>query len=219
MAFRFKLDPDAFEYPEREVPWVPPMDGTGDPDLEQIRTDLGYFYADIITVTSFVEPFWEEHHHAGGSIRYILNGTGYFDVRDLDDNWVRFAAKKGHFMELPSGMNHRFSVDEGQFITAMRLFAGDPVWTAYPRAQVLGNLTARNEYVETFLCNVDPDLPEEKPDDIHKKKPEEMPEKKPEEFQDMNTGTGATDSSESIQKFTTVGILCGFMTLNLLHLL
>ena len=53
----------------------------------------GYSYADIISVRPDLLPgyetkikaFFEEHIHDAEEIRYILGGSGYFDVRNADD--------------------------------------------------------------------------------------------------------------------------------------
>ena len=41
----------------------------------------------------------------------------------------------------------------------MRLFPGSaaPDWSSVPRSEIDGNNTARNAYVDTFLCGIDPD--------------------------------------------------------------
>jgi 1,2-dihydroxy-3-keto-5-methylthiopentene dioxygenase len=124
----------------------------------QLCEDLNYSYADIITVTAIVESFWEEHHQEHETICWALGGAGYFDIHDVNDEWVRLHMKKGDFFTWPAGINHRFSVDLNSSMQAMHLFKGSPIWTAYPRDEVFGNHTARNDYVDTYLCGKDPDL-------------------------------------------------------------
>lgn len=156
------LDPSGFTYPNRtkEIPWSPPLNGTNDPKLQELRNESDYQYADIVVVTSYDENFYEEHLHAGDEVRYVIDGSGYFDIRDVNDEWVRMHAKAGAFIIFPSGIEHRFSVDDSLYIQAMRLFpgSGDPDWSSVPRSETHGNITARNEYVDTFLCGTDPDL-------------------------------------------------------------
>lgn len=64
-----------------------------------------------------VKMFYEEHLHLDDEIRYILDGSSYFDVRDRDDRWIRVAMSKGDLITLPAGIYHRFTVDE-----AVRVF-------------------------------------------------------------------------------------------------
>ena len=90
----WKLDANAYKYPVKAVPWDP-KDAV-DPKLQALRDDRGYSYADIITIhpdhlpefDKKIASFFEEHIHDAEEIRYILGGSGYFDVRDLDDKWV-----------------------------------------------------------------------------------------------------------------------------------
>jgi len=135
----WKMDADAFTYPVKSVPWDPK--DAMDPRLVQLRDDRGYSYADIITVhpdhlpgyETKVKAFFEEHIHDAEEIRYVLGGSGFFDVRDLKDRWVRIHVKKGDLMTLPEGIYHRFTTDETDCIHAMRLFIGQPVWTPFNR--------------------------------------------------------------------------------------
>lgn len=84
----WKMDADSYEYPVKAIPWDP--QDAQDPHLKALRDERGYSYADIITIhpdhlpdfEKKIAMFFEEHIHDAEEIRYIVGGSGYFDVRD-----------------------------------------------------------------------------------------------------------------------------------------
>lgn len=138
----WKLDADKYE---------------NDPELEKIRKDRNYSWMDIITICrdklpnfeEKIKMFYEEHLHLDEEIRYILEGSGYFDVRDKEDKWIRIFMEKGDMITLPAGIYHRFTLDKKDYVKAMRLFVGEPVWMAYNRPA--DHFEAREQYVK-FLA-------------------------------------------------------------------
>ena len=128
-----------------------------DEKLKQIREERGYSYVDYCEVCpeklpnyeEKIKNFFEEHLHTDEEIRYCVAGSGYFDVRDCKDAWIRVAVKKGGMIVLPAGMYHRFTLDTNNYIKAMRLFVGDPIWTPFNRPH--DHLPARKEYLEAYV--------------------------------------------------------------------
>ena len=52
---------------------------------------------------------------------YDALSQGYFDVRDLEDNWIRIKCTKGTMIVLPEGMYHRFTLDTDDYIKVTTL--------------------------------------------------------------------------------------------------
>ncbi|XP_057489087.1 acireductone dioxygenase 1 [Actinidia eriantha] len=134
-----------------------PKDYENDKELQKIREARGYSYSDMLDlcpekVENYEEKlrnFYTEHIHGDEEIRYCLEGSGYFDIRDNDDSWIRIWIKAGDLIVLPAGIYHRFTLDTTNYIKLMRLFVGEPVWTAYNRPQE--DHPARKEYINSLL--------------------------------------------------------------------
>lgn len=123
-------------------------------ELKKIKADRGYTYSDLIEISPEKLPNYEEkiknffceHIHTDEEIRFILEGSGYFDVRDSADKWIRIEVVKGDLLILPAGIYHRFTLSTKNYIKVLRLFVGEPVWT--PHNRPADNMEARKQYVD-----------------------------------------------------------------------
>ncbi|KAJ7571705.1 hypothetical protein O6H91_01G173900 [Diphasiastrum complanatum] len=126
--------------------------------LETIKMDRGYKYSEVVTVCpkemedfeEKVKGFFEEHMHSQEEIRLILDGNGYWDIRDYDGKWIRFRVTKGDMIVLPPGMFHRFTIDENNYIKALLLYTDVPYRTQHGAES---ESAARKEYVDKVLNN------------------------------------------------------------------
>ncbi|KAF6233947.1 hypothetical protein HO173_007777 [Letharia columbiana] len=134
----------------------PPSSPSSAAQVEDLAKARAYANRDEITVSPSamgsvyedkIKMFYDEHLHEDEEIRYILKGTGYFDVRDAEDRWVRIRAEPGDLLILPAGIYHRFTVDEENYINAMRLFQTQPKWAALNRS----GETEVNEFRKNYV--------------------------------------------------------------------
>lgn len=129
-----------------------------DEKFTELKKERGYSYQDQIEVSpetldnyeAKLKIFYEEHIHTDEEIRYVLEGSGYFDVRDPLDRWIRIEVRRGDMIVLPAGIYHRFTLDSSDYIKAIRLFVGEPVWTAHPRSALSSDDPIVRDYKQTF---------------------------------------------------------------------
>jgi 1,2-dihydroxy-3-keto-5-methylthiopentene dioxygenase len=95
-------------------------DLNNDEKFNLLKKQMGVTYQDDIIISPDTFPnyqdklkiFFAEHLHADDEIRLILEGSGYFDIRDAQDKWTRIFVEKGDLITLPAGAYHRFTTDD-----------------------------------------------------------------------------------------------------------
>ncbi|EIW76537.1 1,2-dihydroxy-3-keto-5-methylthiopentene dioxygenase [Coniophora puteana RWD-64-598 SS2] len=131
--------------------------------IDQIARERDYKNRDTINITkeglgdayeAKLKMFFEEHMHEDEEIRYILDGSGFFDVREHPvDSWVRIHVEQGDLVVLPAGIYHRFTLDEKNIIKAMRLFKDEPKWTPLNRGSATDENPIRHDYLASVAAH------------------------------------------------------------------
>jgi len=139
--------------------WIIPVEGH-EPRVDEIAKERGYKNRDLINVTKEglgeiydekIKTFFQEHMHEDEEIRYILSGSGFFDVRESpSDEWIRLAVEPGDLIVIPSGIYHRFTLDEQNQIKALRLFQDEPKWVPHNRSTETDVNPHRVQYLKTI---------------------------------------------------------------------
>ncbi|CCW64451.1 unnamed protein product [Phytomonas sp. EM1] len=109
---------------------------------EALVKEMGYYAYDVITISEEVmgdefeemaERHFSEHTHDDDEVRFIIDGEGYFDIRDVDDRWIRMLCRTGDCIVLPAGCYHRFTTTFSKYTMAIRLFKKNPKWISLSR--------------------------------------------------------------------------------------
>jgi len=129
-------------------------------EVDKLAEERGYVARDEINVTKEglgemyeqkIKSFYETHLHEDEEIRYIRDGSGYFDVRSKDDaRWIRIKVEKDDLIIVPAGIYHRFTLDSNNAVRAMRLFKETPKWTPLNRDSSLEENPYRKQYVASL---------------------------------------------------------------------
>lgn len=131
------------------------------PALIAYRKNNEYEFSDILTVSKeglknydeTLKSFYNEHFHLDDECRYVLEGAGYFDVRNENDEWVRVRIEKGDLITLPAGMYHRFALDEDQqYLKSVRMYVSEATWIPIYRPSK--DHFIRKEYLKKYNINI-----------------------------------------------------------------
>ena len=66
--------------------------------------------ADVLTLPQGI------YHRFTLDLLRLMSVPGYFDVRDVNERWIRIECKPGDLITLPEGIYHRFTLDSTNYI-------------------------------------------------------------------------------------------------------
>ena len=105
-------------------------------ELDKIKTEQGYVDEDVVELgpatpdlDSISSKFDKEHLHTADEVRLVLDGAGIFDIRDLNDQWIRVEVHKNDLLIVPANRNHRFMLTDSKQIRCLRLFQDKEGWS------------------------------------------------------------------------------------------
>ena len=108
--------------------------------LDRVKLDRGYVEEDIIelrpstpNLEAICAKFVDEHRHTDDEVRFVLDGEGIFDIRSLDDHWMRVEVHRGDLIVVPKDRHHRFSLTDQKSIRCVRLFRDTSGWVPHYR--------------------------------------------------------------------------------------
>ncbi|CCK70639.1 acireductone dioxygenase (Ni2+-requiring) KNAG_0E03850 [Huiozyma naganishii CBS 8797] len=109
------------------------------------------FHNDTEKMMQQLRIFYQEHLHDDEEIRYIVGGSGYFDLRHpKNEQWIRCEVHAGDLLVIPAGIYHRFTVTTDNYIKAVRLFKDEPRWEAHNKSAETDKSASRVQYLQTI---------------------------------------------------------------------
>ncbi|KAH9025920.1 1,2-dihydroxy-3-keto-5-methylthiopentene dioxygenase [Lactarius hengduanensis] len=139
-----------------------PLDTEGgwEPLVDKIANEHGWDNRDTMDVTKeglgdhfeqMLDKFFTEHMHNDAEIRYILSGSGYWDIREYPtDQWIRVRVLPGDFIIIPAGIYHRFTLDEHNQVKALRFTTGELQYSSTARGSETDASPFRDQYLDSI---------------------------------------------------------------------
>jgi len=108
--------------------------------LDRLKEARGYVEQDVVALSpdtpqldELCRKFADEHRHTDDEVRYVLEGEGIFDIRSVDDHWMRLRVERGDLLVVPAELHHRFLLTERRHIRCVRLFKDRSGWVPHYR--------------------------------------------------------------------------------------
>jgi 1,2-dihydroxy-3-keto-5-methylthiopentene dioxygenase len=104
--------------------------------LEGIMKQNGYVTMDQVKMwpempnfQALCDKFVGEHLHTDDEVRFVVGGSGVFEIRSLDDKWMKILVEPKDFISVPANRYHRFYLTDEKQIHCVRLFKDQSGWT------------------------------------------------------------------------------------------
>lgn len=104
--------------------------------LEGIMKENSYVTMDQVKMweqmpnfDALCQKFVGEHLHTDDEVRFVLEGSGVFEIRSLDDRWMKILVEKEDYISVPANRYHRFYLTDEKKIHCVRLFKDQSGWT------------------------------------------------------------------------------------------
>ncbi len=108
--------------------------------LNKLKESEGYITQDEVALRpempnlgEICAKFVDEHYHDEDEVRFVLAGSGIFDIRSTDDRWMRVEIAGGDLIVVPNKRHHRFFLGDEKRIHCVRLFRDASGWIPHYR--------------------------------------------------------------------------------------
>src|ERR1700690_132849 len=104
--------------------------------LEALMKERGYvtmdqvkMWADMPNFQALCDKFVGEHLHTDDEVRFVIGGSGVFEIRSQDDRWMKVIVEPSDFILVPANRFHRFYLTDEKKIHCVCLFKDQSGWT------------------------------------------------------------------------------------------
>jgi len=104
--------------------------------LEAVMKERGYvtldqvkMWEDMPNFQALCDKFVGEHLHTDDEVRFVLAGSGVFEIRGEGDRWMKVIVEPKDFILVPANRYHRFYLTDEKNIHCVRLFKDQSGWT------------------------------------------------------------------------------------------
>jgi len=111
--------------------------------LEKIMQENSYVTMDQVKMwpempnfQALCDKFVGEHLHTDDEVRFVVGGSGVFEIRSLDDRWMKVLVEPQDYISVPANRFHRFYLTDEKKIHCVRLFKDQTGWTPHYREGV-----------------------------------------------------------------------------------